>query len=351
MRILHILNHTLRLSGNVHAAIDVSCAQANNGHEVAMCSGGGNFDQILTNNKVTLVKIDQKRRPLTLMIASWKLYRFCRKWKPQLIHAHMMTSGVLAWPVTRFLGIPLITTVHNEFEKSSILMGLGDRVIAVSRVVKASMIKRGVSEKRMRIVLNGTVGSARLPSPAPDPEKLKHPAIAFVGGLHPRKGVPDLMSAFGQIYNKHNDANLYIIGEGPYSKEYRKLSQDMNISDRVHFVGALSDPRSYLRAADIFVLASYSDPAPLVLSEAREAGCAIIATEVDGIPQLLDNGDAGILVPPGRPDKIAEALNNLIENPEILEKYKQLSLSNLENLSVNRVALETVKIYQECISF
>ncbi len=350
MRILHILNHTLRLSGNVHAAIDVSCAQSNNGHDVAMCSGGGNFDQILKNNKVTLIEIDQKRKVFTLIKASWKLYKFCKTWKPQLIHAHMMTSGVLAWPVTRILKIPLVTTVHNEFEKSSILMGLGDRVIAVSRVVKASMIKRGISEKRLRIVLNGTVGSARLPIPAPDPKQLKHPAIVFVGGLHPRKGVPDLMNAFRQIYEKHTEANLYIVGEGPYSKEYAKLSQDLNIADRVHFIGALNDPRSYLRAADIFVLASYSDPAPLVLSEAREAGCAIIATEVDGIPQLLDNGEAGILVPPARPDKIAEALSSLIESPEKLEKYKQLSLSNLENLSVNRVAIETVSIYQECIS-
>ncbi len=350
MRILHILNHTMRLSGNVHAAIDVSCAQANNGHEVAMCSGGGSFDQVLKNNKVTLVEIDQKRRPFTLIAASWKLYKFCKKWKPQLIHAHMMTSGVLAWPVTRLLGIPLVTTVHNEFEKSSILMGLGDRVIAVSRVVKASMIKRGVSEKRMRVVLNGTVGSARLPVSVPQPKELKHPSIAFVGGLHPRKGVPDLLNAFEQIYKKHSDAHLYIIGEGPYQEAYVKLSQEMNISDRVQFVGALDDPRSYLRSVDIFVLASHSDPAPLVLSEAREAGCAIIATNVDGIPQLLDNGEAGILVPPHQPDKIAEALNYLIENPENLQKYKNLSLSNLDNLSVNRVALETVKIYEECLT-
>jgi glycosyltransferase involved in cell wall biosynthesis len=118
----------------------------------------------------------------------------------------------------------------------------------------------------------------------------------------------------------------------------------------VHFCGSQLDPRPYLRAADIFILASHSDPAPLVISEAREAGCAIIATNVDGIPELLEHGTAGLLVPPAQPEQIAEALMKLLREPSTLVDYKRRSQNNLQLLTIDRVARETVKIYDECLT-
>ena len=88
----------------------------------------------------------------------------------------------------------LVTTVHNDFEKSAIIMGLGDRVIAVSQAVADSMERRGVSKSKLRVVLNGTIGSPRLSAETPEAKIFNHPAIIFVGGLHPRKGVADLIS-------------------------------------------------------------------------------------------------------------------------------------------------------------
>ena len=125
----------------------------------------------------------------------------------------------------------------------------------------------------------------------------------FVGGLHPRKGVGDLILAFKMFLSRHPNAQLYLVGEGPNLKDYTALVADLGIAHCVHFVGAVNDPRPLLSAADIFVLPSRADPAPLVLSEAREAGCAIVASNVDGIPELLDGGDAGILVRQATPMK------------------------------------------------
>jgi glycosyltransferase involved in cell wall biosynthesis len=295
------------------------------------------------------VLIDQTRRPLTMVSAIWKLYAYCKQQRPQLIHAHMTTSCIIAWPVTRALRIPLFTTVHNAFQKRALLMGLGDRVIAVSRAVKASMSRSGISDRRLRVVLNGTIDSARFPLPLPTPVPLDHPAIVFVGGLHPRKGISDLINAFKQVSETHPEARLYLVGDGPTRKEYEDLVASLGLSARVLFFGAVSDPRCYLQSADIFVLASHADPAPLVLSEAREFGCAIIATDVGGIPEMLDEGRAGILVPPQQPHRIAEAINRLLENPEDMRLYRDRSAMNLENLSVARVAKDTIKVYEECV--
>jgi glycosyltransferase involved in cell wall biosynthesis len=200
----------------------------------------------------------------------------------------MMTSALLAWPVCKSAGIPLVTTVHNEFQKSSVLMGLGTRVIAVSEAVGCSMQKRGISKSRLNVVLNGTIGSARFEGKDRTPRRLDSPAIIFVGGLHPRKGLPDLFAAFDTVHERNPAARLYIVGDGPHRDEYIKLVSSMDCGSAVTFMGAQDDQFPFLLGADVFVLPSHADPAPLVLSEAREAGCAIVATNVDGIPELYD---------------------------------------------------------------
>jgi glycosyltransferase involved in cell wall biosynthesis len=342
MRILHILNHTYRQNGNVHAAVDLACAQAAMGHKVAVCSGGGSFDTLLHAHGVDVLVLNQTRRPGALLLALPRLARLLRQWRPDVVHAHMMTSAVLAWPLTRLLGLPLITTVHNEFEKSAILMGLGDRVIAVSEAVATAMGRRGVAASRLRIVLNGAIGSARHPQPPPPAALLQRPCVVYVGGLHPRKGVHDLIEAMLMVNAAAPVAHLYLVGEGPFRDQYGDQAQS---SPNIHFVGAQSDPRPFLLGADVFVLASHFDPAPLVISEAREAGCAIVATRVDGIPQLLDDGRAGLLVEPRDPKGLAAVITRLVTDDRQLSTARAASQSNIGHLTIDRVAAETLKIY------
>jgi glycosyltransferase involved in cell wall biosynthesis len=120
-------------------------------------------------------------------------------------------------------------------------------------------------------------------------------------------------------------------------------------ADKIHFTGFVRDPRPYLFAADIFVLASYREAFGLVLAEAREAGCAIVASNVGGIPEALDNGKAGILLPPGQPRELADALAALLHNAQELDKWQTRAVENLEWLSSPRVAAETLGVYQEAI--
>lgn len=345
MRILHILNHTNRLNGHVHAAVDLACAQAQLGHSVCVASGGGDFDKLLHRNNVTTVMIDHQRKPLNLLRASFALRKHVRASRPDIIHAHMMTSAVLAWPICRLAGIPLVTTVHNEFEKSAILMGLGNRVIAVSDAVGASMLKRGIPPSKLRVVLNGTIGSVRSEGRGLRSVAMTSPSILFVGGLHPRKGLPDLFEAFRLAHGKHPAARLHIVGDGPFHADYRDMVAKMECASAVTFLGAKEDPFPWMIAADIFVLPSHADPAPLVLSEAREAGCAVIGSSVDGIPQLLEYGAAGILVPPHDPPALAAVLCELLEQPSRVQEWKDKSQVHIERLTINRVARETLDVY------
>lgn len=348
MRILHVLNHTFRLNGHVHAAVDLACAQAALGHHVAVCSAGGSFDALLAANGVATIVLDQGRRPGTALKAAAALIRHVRGARFDVVHAHMVTSALLAWPACRLAGVPLVTTVHNEFQKSSILMGLGTRVIAVSAAVGRSMARRGVAPSRLRVVLNGTVGAARFAGRAGVPEPLPSPSVLFVGGLHPRKGLADLVAAFAIIHRTRPDARLTLVGEGPHRADYEAAAAAAGCAEAVTFAGARDDPQAYLLGADIFVLPSHADPAPLVLSEAREAGCAVVATAVDGIPELLEGGAAGILVPPRDPERLADAILLLINDPAALAACRRSSQFNIDHLRIERVARDTLAIYGEC---
>ncbi len=328
--------------------VDLACTQARLGHQVFVCSAGGGFDEILCQYGIEHIHVDQSRKSAILLAALFKTHRALRRIRPDIVHAHMMTSAIIAAVLRPLLGFKLVTTVHNDFQRSAILMGLGQRVIGVSEAVSQAMIKRGISPKKMRTVLNGTIGSPRFPPPLPAPLALHRPAILFVGGLHPRKGVDDLINAFGIIAEQSKQAHLYLIGSGPFQAEYERLAAAQG-DGRITFCGHLADPRPYLLGGDVFVLASHAEPAGLVLSEAREAGCAIVATRVGGIPEMLDGGRAGILVPPKRPDLLAAALLPLLQNPQLLAQARANSQINLANLSLDRVTEQTGQVYQELL--
>jgi glycosyltransferase involved in cell wall biosynthesis len=346
---MHVLNHTRRYNGHVHVAVDLACVQAQMGHSVSIASAGGDFDELFVQRAVRHFVVDQQRRPLNLIKATIAFGKAFAEFKPDIVHAHMMTSAGLVWPWRKVRGFSLVTTVHNEFERSAIIMGLGDRVIAVSDAVKRSMHRRGIREAKLRVVLNGTLGSPRLPKTKPA-AALKRPAIVFVGGLHPRKAVDHLIRAFDTIRSKTDEATLYIVGDGPNRPEYEALSRRLGCGERVRFCGQARDPRPYLLGCDIFVLASDADPAPLVIAEAREAGCAIIGTAVDGIPELLEHGEAGILVAPRDQAALANAIIGLLEDRERLAQMRARSQHNLARMSVERVAAETLDVYRDALS-
>lgn len=350
MRILHLTNHVQKIgNGIVNVAVDLACLQAKLGHEVAVASAGGDFEALLVSNNITHFHLEQSRTPIKLLKAVWRYIDIVREFQPDIVHAHMMTGVVLA-SVLRNSSYRLVSTVHNEFQRSAIFMGLADRVIAVSHAVAKSMEKRGIPQSKLSVVSNGTLGSPRhrnIKEYRPLP--LHRPAITTVAGMYQRKGIGEVIDGFIEIADKFPNAHLYLVGDGPDRKMFEEKVKRTKFTNRIHFEGFQTEPQKYMLASDIFVLASYHESFGLVLTEAREAGCAIVASDVDGIPETLDNRQAGILVPPKDSHAIAEAITTLLSDPSELNKWKLVARKNLERFSAARVNEETIAIYQELL--
>jgi glycosyltransferase involved in cell wall biosynthesis len=338
MKILHISNHILNIgNGIVNVSVDLACKQSNAGHNVGIASAGGQYEHLLKEFDVQHCLLDQKRTPLNILKSSVYYRKIIKEFQPDIVHAHMMTGIVLGKALRSGFHYKLISTVHNEFQHSANLMGLADHVIAVSDAVATSMKQRGIPAHKLHVVRNGTLGSPRTrPIHQYEPLPLHHPCITTVAGMYQRKGIYELIQAFIQIANKFPSAHLYLVGDGPDRTTFETEANQSPFADRI--------------STDIFVLASHKDPSPLVIPEAREAGCAIIASNVDGIPEALDHGQAGYLIPPKSIDKLAKALTELLSNEELLYRQKQKAKENLTYLNVSRVHDETMAVYRKALA-
>jgi glycosyltransferase involved in cell wall biosynthesis len=359
MKIVHLANHAQTIgNGTVNMMVDLACVQARLGHDVVVASSGGGFEPLLRRHGINHVLLQQSRQPWRVpsMVAGFN--RLIDRFDPDIVHAHMMTGAL----VSRFAGMrrrfALVTTVHQEFQKSPSLVRCGDHMVAVSESVAESLIEGGMLRERLSVVRNGAVDAPRLICrPPAKPVRLKHPNVLSVAGMYRRKGIADLLQAFAQVHEEALEEreflpqpHLYLAGGGPDRYSMEELAAQLGIADVVHFLGFVADPRPYLAEADVFALASHVDPCPLVLSEAREAGCAIVGTRVGGIPEILDGGSAGVLVPPGEPDQLAMKLRWLLMDTHARVQLAARAKCNLEAFSVERVAREYMAVYQRALS-
>jgi glycosyltransferase involved in cell wall biosynthesis len=349
MRILHILNDvTDRGNGIVNAAVDLAVEQARQGQTVAVVSAGGAYQALLESAGVRHFTLDQSRHPIRILRAAGIFHQQLREFHPDIVHAHMRTGLLLAWFWARFEDFALVGHVHNVHDRESVLMGLADCVIAVSHSVAKTMNSRGIARRKLRVVLNRPLDSPRQPRlPEIEPETLSRPSIVTVCGMTTRKGIEELIQAFEEVGREFPDAHLYLVGDGPERSRFEKRARRSPHSARIHFEGYKAVPQAYMLSADIFVLAARRESFGLVLIEARAAGCAIVATAADGIPEALENGLAGLLVPPRNCAALAAALSRMLRIEEERTQWKSRAREGVDQFSIDRMAREVSEVYSE----
>lgn len=316
MRILHLTNHVQEIgNGIVNVAVDLAHGQAASGHEVHFASEGGEYEALLERGGVVHHRLATPGPSFDGIRGVVGFYQALRRFRPEVVHSHMVKWAFVARVLAPFFGYRTVSTVHNVYQKSSRAMGFSDAVIALGEASRNIIVGWGVPPERVHTVLNAPLGSPRLASYPDGPAHLDGaPAIVSIGGLFLRKGFAPLVEAMPAILERRPDAVLHIVGEGPDRPVFESLASKVG-GQEVRFHGFQANPRSFLAAADIVVLASYRESFPLVLLEAREFGTRIVATDVDGNREALDGGTAGTLVPAGDPGALARGILGALEAP------------------------------------
>lgn len=158
--------------------------------------------------------------------------------------------------------------------------------------------------------------------------------ILNIANFKPGKNHRLLISAFEKVTKIFSNVYLFLIGEGKSKPFVEKTSRDKKLSDKVRFLGLREDIPEWLSAADIFVLSSDWEGLPMVVLEAMASGKPVIVTAVGGIPELIKNGETGLLVSPQNTEKLVGAMIELIKNPtlrkELSKKAKQVCLKRFD---------------------
>jgi glycosyltransferase involved in cell wall biosynthesis len=156
-------------------------------------------------------------------------------------------------------------------------------------------------------------------SPAPDRGDESSAEILSVGALHRRKGNVVLLDAFARVLAAVPEARLTIAGDGEERLFLERRAEELGVAHAVRFLGAVEHDRlpQLYAGADVFCLPSFAEGLPVVLMEAMSTGVPVVATSIMGVPELVRDGESGLLVPPARADALAEALIRLLRDPEL----------------------------------
>jgi glycosyltransferase involved in cell wall biosynthesis len=228
--------------------------------------------------------------------------------------------------------------------------------IAVSEAVKRSAVRNlGVPASDIRVIYN-SIDQATL-SCAPDaPHRLRQaaqlPAAAFVfmnvGRLAPQKGQPVLLRAFKQVAAALPDAYLVFVGEGPEEAKLAALARELDISERVRFLGRREDVGACLEMADAFVFPSLFEGLPLAPIEAMLKGLPCIVTRIEPTLELFTDKETGVFVAPGSVDELAAAMCELYNEPELRRRLGTRAQARAADRFDSRTGLRAwTELYRE----
>jgi glycosyltransferase involved in cell wall biosynthesis len=278
--------------------------------------------------------------------------------RPELVHTHLVHAdvfGALAAGAT-----PLVSTKHNDDPFRSgpfrfVERALARRaraVIAITHALARFTVDRvGVPRDKVTVVHYGLDELPRGWSANP---ALELPASArvllSVGRLAPQKGHDVTVRAFARVRQSAPDAVLVILGEGPERGRLDALGRELALGESFRLPGRAGDIAAWLQRAELIVHAARWEGFGLVLLEAMLASLPLVATRVSAIPEIVADGETGVLVPPDEPGALALALGDLLREPDRARRLGEAGLARARaEFSVERMTRATVDVYRRAL--
>jgi glycosyltransferase involved in cell wall biosynthesis len=274
--------------------------------------------------------------------AAWRLARFLRRERIDVVQVYFVDSTYLGVPVARLAGVPYVVRTRNNagYWITPLHRWLGwfyhrfaDVTVANCEASRRSVIAEERPSPRRVLVLENGVDLSRFPrghSGATTAPRPGGPAVGVVANLRPIKGLDILVRAAVAICAVHPDVTFHIAGEGEQRPELEQLVADLGLANCFHLPGTVFDIPAFLARLDVAVLPSHSEGMSNALLEYMSAGKAIVATRVGDNARLIEDGRHGLLVVPGSPTALAAAVRRLLEDPGLARRLGRAARRRVE---------------------
>jgi glycosyltransferase involved in cell wall biosynthesis len=278
-----------------------------------------------------LIQVRRKLSPLRDALGVIELVRLFRRLRPDVVHLNSSKAGILGRIAAVTARVPVrIFTAHGWAFKAtaggdSRLYRLADRaveplssmVICVSENERRAGLAARVCTAKRSIVIRNAVDVEAAPSrPRGDGFPVQ---VVSVGRLAAPKDFPTLVAAMAQL--PEDSAHLRVLGDGPLRGELEAQRHALGLDTAVEFAGEVPDARPHLQDADVFVLSSLSEGMPVSILEAMAAGLPVVASAVDGLEEVVLDGETGFLTPIGDASALATKLGQLVDDPSLRNTF------------------------------
>jgi glycosyltransferase involved in cell wall biosynthesis len=266
-------------------------------------------------------------KPIELLRAAARLGRYIQHHGIQLVHSFDTPGNIFAVPAARAFQTPVVLSSQRAFRDLAgprwrHALRLTDRVVDAVVVNCRRMEEHLVEDERVprgriRLCYNGIDTRVFYPAAVLRQEPLRGArlVIGVVCALRPEKGVPVLLQAFARICQP--GMRLVVVGSGAMRPALEAMRGELGLAESCLFIPSTKEVAPWLRSFDIFVLPSFSEALSNALMEAMACGCACAASSVGGNPELVQEGETGLLFRPGDPADLARALAILIAQPDL----------------------------------
>ncbi len=278
---------------------------------------------------VSLEHVRRPIRPLRDLAGLVELIRLFRRERPQVVHASSSKAGILGRLAATATRVPIrLFTVHGWAFSAysglpSLLYRVSDRLMSplttVTICVSEQELAAGLDARTCRpersVVIHNAVDVSAAPRSRHDRAV---PRLIAVGRLKAPKDFLTLVRALAALPDRAFEA--LIVGDGPDREEVAAEIRRLGLEGRVQLAGERSDVPDLLAGSDVFVLSSRSEGLPVSVLEAMAAELPVVASHVGGLAELVVDGETGMLVPPGEPAALAEALGRLLDDRELRQR-------------------------------
>ena len=254
--------------------------------------------------------------------AVWRLAGLLRTWQTDILHTHdprtLIHGAPAAW---------LARVAHNVYTSHGripdpnsrlarvfgrVFRWFGDVMVCVSDDTVRQMVEIGINPRKIQTILNG-IDTSLFCIAGP---RLGESGVT-VARLSPEKDIGCLLRAMAIIRGAYPSFSLEIAGDGICMDELRAMARELGLGHQVRFLGQVRNVRAVMEGAAIFILPSLTEGVSLTLLEAMASGLPVVATRVGGTPEVVVEGETGLLVPPSSPDELAQAILNLLQDSEL----------------------------------
>lgn len=306
--------------------------------------------------------------PLRDLRALAALRASIRHFRPEVVHTHSSKAGVLGRLAARLEHVPVVVhTVHgfgftplqSAVKRAAFLRaeklaaGWTDHFVAVSRAnlergvelglwkpEQASVIRAGIDLDRFRAPGDGRAARRRLGVPD------GVPLVTQIGNFKPQKAPLDFIQAAARIAGEMPDARFVMVGDGPLRGAAETRAAELGLADRVVFCGWWDDVPALLAATTVSVLSSRHEGLPCAVVESLAAGVPVVATAVDGTPEVIRPGVNGELVPPADPAALAQAVLGILGDDERRRSMVAAAADGLDEFGRDHMVRQLEELYR-----